>query len=412
MSVHTGTGNEPATSDGVPVVDGDPWDLSVLADPLPLQREVRERAPVVFLRSHGVYATGRFDLVRSSLVDWQRFESRAGVGLMDKRHERPWRPPSLLLEADPPRHDAPRSVLSSVLSPRALRRLRDAWATVADDLVDGVLGQARTRVHIDAVPALAKAFPLAVFPRAVGLPAGGHEHLLRYGDHSFNTFGPPNELTERGERTIAEHAAWVNEQCERDMLSRSGFGADVWAAVDREEITAAQAPLIVRSLLSAGLDTTVHAIGALLHGFATHPSEWQRLRDGRATARTAFDEAVRWQSPVQTFTRTATRDVELEGSWVPKGSKILLMLAAANRDPRRWAEPDRFDLTRDPSGHVGFGMGLHHCVGQHVARLEATLLLSSLMRRVERIELAGEPRRHLNNTLRAWASLPLTLYLA
>ncbi|MDW6057347.1 cytochrome P450 [Streptomyces sp. FXJ1.4098] len=137
------------------------------------------------------------------------------------------------------------------------------------------------------------------------------------------------------------------------------------------------------------------------------PDEWQRLRERPELARAAFDEAVRWQSPVQTFFRTATTDVTVAGTVVPADTKILMFLGAANRDPARWHDPDRFDLTRDPSGHVGFGMGLHQCIGQHVARLEAEALLTALARRVERFELAGTPHRHPNNTLRSWASLPL-----
>jgi cytochrome P450 len=126
----------------------------------------------------------------------------------------------------------------------------------------------------------------------------------------------------------------------------------------------------------------------------------------------AFDEAVRWESPVQTFFRTTTTDVRIGDAVVPEGHKVLMFLSAANRDPRRWADPDRFDLSRDPSGHVGFGMGLHQCVGQHVARLEAEAVLTALARRVRTIELAGPTRRHHNNTLRAFGSLPVRLTVA
>ncbi len=110
---------------------------------------------------------------------------------------------------------------------------------------------------------------------------------------------------------------------------------------------------------------------------------------------------------MQTFYRTATTDVPVADVVIPDGKKILMFLGAANRDPRHWSDPDSFDLGRDPSGHVGFGMGLHQCVGQHVARLEAEALLTALARRVERIEPAGPARGHRNNTLRAWESIPL-----
>jgi cytochrome P450 len=191
------------------------------------------------------------------------------------------------------------------------------------------------------------------------------------------------------------------------VLSDDGFGAAIWAAADRGDITPAQAPLVVRSLLSAGVDTTVHGLSAVLYAFATNPDQWARLRQEPGLARVAFDEAVRWEPPVQTFFRTATADVQVGDVVVPDGRKILMFPAAANRDPRRWTDPDRFDLSRDPSGHVGFGFGLHQCVGQHVARLEAEALLTALAARVETLELAGPTVRHHNNTLRAWESIPL-----
>jgi 4-methoxybenzoate monooxygenase (O-demethylating) len=398
--------DSPATD--VPVSDVDPFSPAVQEDPLPMHEELREAGPVVYLRRYDVYALARYDEVRAAAVDWQQLESGAGVGLVNFRTDQPWRPPSVLLEADPPRHDAPRRVLGKVLGQRALRHLRDRWIADAERLVDEVLAAGTT---FDAVPALAEVFPLRVFPDAVGLGPDGRENLLPYGDHAFNAFGPPNELVAKGEPRVAELSGWVGEQCRRENLSDDGFGAAIWAAADRGEVTPEQAPLMVRSLLTAGVDTTVHGISAVLYGLATHPAEWARLRADPSLARVAFDEAVRWESPVQTFFRTTTTDVRIGDTVVPAGRKVLMFYAAANRDPRRWADPDRFDLTRDPSGHVGFGMGLHQCVGQHVARLEAEAVLVALARRVRSIEPAGPVRRHHNNTLRALDSLPLELTL-
>jgi 4-methoxybenzoate monooxygenase (O-demethylating) len=390
-----------------PTIDADPFGHDVLEDPLPLHEALREAGPVSYLSRYDVHALARYDEVHAVLTDWQGFQSAAGVGLSNFRREKPWRPPSLLLEADPPRHDAPRAVLAKVLGPRSLRRLREAWLADAAALVDEVLDDP----EFDAVPRLAEAFPLRVFPDAVGLGPDGREHLLPYGDHLFNAFGPVNDLVEKGQPRVAELSAWVNTQCERENLSPDGFGARIWAAADRGDLTHDQAPLVVRSLLSAGVDTTVHGLGAVLYAFATNPDEWTRLRRDPGLARVAFDEAVRWESPVQTFFRTAVGDREIGGTVIPDGGKVLMFLAAANRDPRRWTTPDTFDLTRDPSGHVGFGMGLHQCVGQHVARLESEALLTALTHRVERFELAGTPRRHHNNTLRAWESLPIRVHL-
>lgn len=393
-----------------PVHDADPFAAEHLEHPEPLHQQLREAGPVVRLSRYDVHALARYQEVHASLVDWQTFQSGAGVGLANFRHEKPWRAPSLLLEADPPHHDAPRRVLREALAPPALRRLRDVWQEAAEDLLDNVL--AERGEDFDAFDALAKAFPLRVFPDAVGLGPDGRANLLPYGNMAFNAFGPVNDLVKSDAPRVADLSAWVNAQCAREALSEDGFGARIWAAADRGELTQQQAPLVVRSLLTAGVDTTVHGLAAALYAFATHPGEWQRLRERPELARVAFDEAVRWQSPVQTFFRTATTDVEIAGVRIPEGTKILMFLGSANCDPARWSDPDSFDLTRDPSGHVGFGMGIHQCVGQHVARLEAEALLTALARRVERIELTGEPRRHLNNTLRSWASIPVRVRTA
>ncbi|WP_046730392.1 cytochrome P450 [Streptomyces humi] len=398
----TGTTHVPATS---VVGDADPFAPEHLLHPGPLHRALRAAGPVVHLRRYDVHALARHREVRAALVDWQNFRSGAGVGLANFRHETPWRPPSLLLEADPPHHDAPRSVLRDVLAPPALRRLREKWQSTAEELVDAVL--AEQEEEFDAFATLAAAFPLKVFPDAVGLGPDGRENLLPYGNMAFNAFGPRNDLVTADAPRVAELSAWVDARCRREALDENGFGARIWAAADRGDLTHDQAPRVVRSLLTAGVDTTVHGLAAALYAFATHPEEWQRLRERPELARVAFDEAVRWQSPVQTFFRTATADIDVAGTVVPEGSKILMFLGSANRDPDRWDDADRFDLGRDPSGHVGFGMGIHQCVGQHVARLEAESLLTALARRVERIELCGEPRRHLNNTLRSWAFLPV-----
>ena len=167
------------------------------------------------------------------------------------------------------------------------------------------------------------------------------------------------------------------------------------------------AALLVRSLLSAGVDTTVHALGNAILCFATHPDEWAVLHADPGRSRAAFEEVLRFASPVQTFFRTTARAVEVGGVSMPAGEKVLLFLAAANRDPRHWDRPERFDVSRRAGGHVAFGSGIHACVGRMLARVQAEVLIGALARRVSSIELAGDPERKLNNTLRGLASLPV-----
>ena len=343
--------------------------------------------------------------VHAVLNDPLTFCSSRGVGLSDFAKEKPWRPPSLILEADPPAHTRTRAVLSKVLSPAAMKQIRNRFTTAAEAKIDELL----QRKTIDAVADLAEAYPLSVFPDAMGLREEGREHLLAYAGVVFNAFGPPNELRQTAIERSAPHQAYVAAQCQRESLTPGGFGACVHAFSDTGEITAAEAPLLVRSLLSAGLDTTVNGIGAAVYCVARFPEELARLRRDPSFARNAFEEAVRFESPVQTFFRTTTRDVEIGGYAIGEGEKVLMFLGAANRDPRRWDDPDRYDITRRTSGHVGYGSGIHMCVGQLVARLEGEAVLAALARKVASIEISGPVKRRYNNTLRGLESLPITL---
>jgi 4-methoxybenzoate monooxygenase (O-demethylating) len=390
---------------GPPVSDIDPYAPEYFEDPFPAHEALRELGPVVRLSRYDCWAVARYGEVRAVLEDWRSFSSARGVGLADFEKETPWRPPSLLLEADPPLHERTRGVLDRVLSPAAIRGLRARFAAAAAALVDALL----ERGSFDAVADLAEAYPLTVFPDALGMPQEDRKYLLPYGDMVFNAFGPRNALLEAAMKDAEPVIAWVEAQCRREALSPDGLGAAVHAAVDRGELTEAEAPIVVRSLLSAGVDTTVNAIGAAVYCLARFPEEFQRLRANPALARAAFEEAVRLESPVQTFFRTTTAEVALGGVSLGEGEKILMFLGAANRDPRRWERPDAYDIGRPNAGHVGFGTGVHACVGQVLARLEGELLLSALARKARAIEITGPPRRRYNNTLRGLSSLPVAL---
>ncbi|WP_315722531.1 MULTISPECIES: cytochrome P450 [unclassified Bradyrhizobium] len=400
----TGLSPNAGVAPAIPHLPIDPFSYAFFDDPYPAHREMREAGPVVYLDAWKVYGVARYAEVHAVFNDPQTFCSSRGVGLSDFAKEKPWRPPSLILEADPPAHTRTRAVLSKVLSPAVMKRLRDGFMAASEAKIDELLA----RGSFDAIPDLAEAYPLSVFPDALGLKAEGRDHLIPYASLVFNAFGPPNELRQQAIERSAPHQAYVTEQCQRDNLAPGGFGACIHAFSDTGEITPAEAPLLVRSLLSAGLDTTVYGIGAAIYCLARFPDQWQRLRADPSLARNAFEEAVRFESPVQTFFRTTTRDVELGGVTIPEGEKVLMFLGSANRDPRRWEQPDAYDITRKVSGHVGFGSGIHMCVGQLVARLEGEAVLTALARKVGSITMSAEPVRRYNNTLRGLASLPVT----
>ncbi len=259
------------------------------------------------------------------------------------------------------------------------------------------------------LPISPKSYPMSVFPDAMGLKQEGRENLLPYAGLVFNAFGPPNQLRQDAIDRSAPHQAYVADQCQRENLAPEGFGGCIHARVDTGDITAAEAPLLVRSLLSAGIDTTVNGIGAAIYCLARFPDQLARLRQDPTLARNAFEEAIRFESPVQTFFRTTTREVEISGHRIGEGEKVLMFLGAANRDPRRWENADRYDITRRTSGHVGYGSGIHMCVGQLVARLEGEVMMAALARKVASIEITGPVKRRYNNTLRGLESLPVTI---
>jgi cytochrome P450 len=385
--------------------DVDPFSREYFDDPYPAQAALREAAAAVWLTRYGVWAVARFEHVRAMLFDWKTFCSSRGVGLSDFHKETPWRPRSIVLEVDPPVHGRARSVLNRVLSPAAVKNLEQRFARAADELIDRLLERGR----FDAIADLAEAYPLTVFPDALGMPAENRHFLLPYGNMVFNAFGPRNELFDKAVENAAPVLEWLARQMQRASLAPQGFGAEIYAAVDSGELTAEEAPLVVRSLLTAGVDTTVNGLGAALYCLARFPGQWAHLRADPALARAAFEEAVRFESPVQTFFRTTTRATRIGDVEVDEGQKVLMFLGAANRDPRQWERPDDYDIRRKTVGHVGFGAGIHMCVGQMLARLEGEVVLAALARKVRTLELAGEPRRRYNNTLRGLSSLPLRI---
>ncbi len=403
--VRPSSGGGDVAASGVPTVDKDPYSTEFLIDPYPFHEELREAGPVAWLEAYDVWATGRYEQVREVLLDWQTFMSGAGVGLIDLRVDA-WRPPSLLLEADPPAHTVVRQIVERVLSPRAVKILRERFSARAETLVERLVSAG----SFDAMDELARVFPVQAFADEVGVPEEGRENLLPYGDMVFNGQGPRNEYFHAAMENAAEVQAWILASCRRENLAPGGFGAQIYEAADAGKITEEQAGMLVRSFLSAGLDTTVSALGNAVHLFAANPDQWDLLRADPSLARPAFEETIRFETPVQVLSRTATRDTEIEGVQIAKDERVMIFFGAANRDPRRWEDPDRFDIRRKASGHLTFGLGIHGCVGKPVARIEGEAVLGTLARKVGRIELDGEPQRHLNNTVRSFESLPVTFH--
>ena len=389
-----------------PVSEVDPFCREFFEDPFPAHEELRAAGPVVRLSRYDVWAVARYAEVHRVLNDWETFCSSRGVGLTDFAKEKPWRPKSLVLETDPPLHDTTRRVLNRVLSASAMTRLRERFAQEADALIDELV----ERGSFDAIADLAEAYPLTVFPDAMGMPRENRHFLLPYGNMVFNSFGPRNEFFEAAVADAAPVLAWLQRQMQRDAFAAGRLWggdprrkrhrrADARGSADRRSVATDR---------RRRHDGQRHWRRGLLPRAVPRSSSTgcAPIRHWRAPA---FEEAVRYETPVQTFFRTTTRPVELGGIAVGEGEKVLMFLGAANRDPRHWERPDDYDITRRTVGHVGFGSGIHQCVGQLLARLEGECVLSALARKAGSIEITGPPRRRYNNTLRALASLPVTV---
>jgi 4-methoxybenzoate monooxygenase (O-demethylating) len=388
---------------GVPALDVDPFSRDFFSDPYPAHTLIRESGPVVWLKRYAVAACGRYQEVQDALKDWKTFSSARGVGMADFKVHGRFRLPSIILEADPPQHTRSRHALNKALGNSVMRGLRERFSAVADEMVASLIAKG----EFDACGELAEAFPLLVFPDAIGMRPENRDHLLPYGDMVFNSFGPANELfltaAERADRVFP----WVQSEAQREHLRPDGFGMLLYRCADAGELTEEEAHKLVRALLTAGVDTTVNGIGAAIYCLARFPEQWEKLRANPALARSAFEEAIRFESPVQTFFRTTTCPTKLGGTELEAERKVLLFLGAANRDPRRWENPDTYEIERNALGHVGFGAGIHVCVGQLLARLEGEVVLQALVQRVRKLELAGTPVRRFNNTLRGLQQLPV-----
>ena len=391
-----------------PSSDIDPFSRENIQAPYAWHQSLYDAGPLVWMTKYGVWGTARYDITKQVLDDWETYGSGAGVGLANFHTEKPWRPPSKLLEADPPEHTPRRGVADGVMAHSRLREFRPVFAEQAKLLVDNLLSKG----EIDGMDDVAKPYILKVFPDAVGLGPDGREQLLDYGNMVFSGFGPLNDTFRDSTAAADAVVDYIMSCCDRDRLDPNGLGEQAYKAADEGIVTNEEALFIVRSMLSAGLDTTVYAIGNVLNCFAEHPGEWAKLRAEPSKARNAVEEVLRYDSPFQAFFRTTNCDVELAGQHIPAKTKIMMSLGAANRDPAAWENPDVFDIDRNAAAHLGFGFGIHHCMGQAMARLEMQALVTEMAKRIERIEPAGPAVRAINNTLHGFETLPLRVHAA
>jgi 4-methoxybenzoate monooxygenase (O-demethylating) len=382
--------------------DYDMFSREAIRDPQTHDAVVRESAPVVYMPKYDVWATGRHDQIELMMRDWKTFSSTRPAFQKEGR--------GILLSEDPPEHTRLRTVMHRGISPAVLRAIRTTFEEAAENLVESLLSGPE---EIDGHTDLAKAYVLKVFPDALGLGEEGRENLVRFGHVGFNSFGPDNEILRESIDSSADVFDWIEQNLERDAVTPNGIAATLFEAADRGEITHEEATLLLRSLYSAGSDTTIYAIGNTLKALAASPEQWELLRQNPEMARPAFEEGIRYDNPARYTRRTTNEAVDVEGVALPADAKILLLHMPGGRDPRRWEDPETYDIRRDVVGkHLGLGFGIHVCVGAPVARLEAVSLLNALTKRVRSIEPAGEPEGTENMAVHGHQKLPLRLVAA
>lgn len=388
-----------------PVLDEDPFSDANIADPYPLFDRMREMAPAVYVAPHGYYAVTRHAEAGIVASDFERFTVEGGVGMSDIRKPGAWRTRSPISEIDPPEHTRVRAALQRILSPLVVKGWKEKFAQRAEEIAEAAVARGR----VDGVADITEAYVLEVFPAVLGI-AVPPERIKLTGELNFNQLGPNNERVAQALERAAPIMDWYQQVLQREHTLPGGFAEKIYEAEDAGHFDKGTAPLHVRSFFRAGVDTTIAGIGSTLKLLAEHPDQFALVKANPALIKGAFEEALRLESPAQVMFRTTTGEVELGGVRLRADTKVGYHMGAANRDPRQWPDPARFDVTRQTAGvHRAFGVGAHVCIGQMISRLEAESILGALVRRVQRIEPAGASRWRPVNTLRTLDVLPLQL---
>jgi cytochrome P450 len=386
----------------IPATDIDPYSDASIADPYPMYRDLREMGALSYLSAHEVFCAARYTEVVSALHEHTTYVSGEGVGLTDTLNKAQ---KGSSFTSDPPVHAHVRGLVARHLKPRSMVEIHEYVEGWADRLV----GELVLKGDFEVVKDFAQAFPLAVVPDLLGWPEDeGKERLLDWASAGFNAFGPLNERTRAGLPHLGEMAQFLHRMSHPGNLRPGSWGAELVAEARAGKIEDHLLPGLLGDFLAPSMDTSVSALSSMLWLLATHPQQWAMLKQNPDLVGSAFNEIIRIESPLRGFTRYVAEDTELGGVRLQQGSRVLLLFGSANRDERFWVDPERFDITRaGVAQHVGFGHGIHACVGQALSRLEGQSLLKALVRQVGRIEV-GEPTWRLHNTIRGIERMDVT----
>ncbi|MCV0394913.1 MAG: cytochrome P450 [Rhizobiaceae bacterium] len=396
---------DPAATLAPPVFNWDPWTIENLTNPYPMHHALRETAPIVWLEKYEMYAVGRHEECKTVLSDHSRFMTSAGTSMQDIRKPGKFRIPSRLQEVDPPKHTQIRSVVNRVMSPLVIRRMREFFETQAAELADSIVAKGT----FDGVDEVAEPYVISAFPAAVGVKLE-RKPALTIAEMRFNQSCPHNELYHKAMKAAEPYLEWFDEACQKHSVVPDSIADLLFQAEDAGELEEGVASNIVRSFVGGGVDSTISAIGHTLHHLARNPDQFALVKGEPKKVRAAFEEGIRMDMPFQYTWRTTTGDTHLGEYRLAADTKVTVLLGSANRDPRHWTDPDRYDINRQTVGnYLGFGVADHQCVGQMIARLEADAILTALVKRAKSLELTEEPAYRPVNQMRMLGRLPLRI---
>lgn len=388
-----------------PVLDWDPYSEEVLRDPLPFFEALHKAGPVARIQKYDVFAVGRYDECIAVLNDYERFTASGGIGIQDIRKPGDFRIPNRLLETDPPNHTRIRNVLAKILSPIVIRGFRAEVEKVAEELVDSLLEKG----EFEAVHDMFEEYVLRAFPGVVGVRLPREETLV-ISEMRFNQSGPPNELYHRAMKRAEPYMQWFEDSTKRENVEPDSLADLLFKAETAGELDEGMASNMTRSFVGGGVDSTISGIGGTIYHLANDPEQWELVKSDRGLQRVVFDEGIRMVTPFHVTYRTTRSEVELGGVRLDADTKVGVYLGAANRDPRKWENPNKFDANRRPAGqHVALGMGDHACIGQMIARMEAECLVAALAKKVKAMEIVEGPTWATINQMRTLKSLRLRL---
>lgn len=376
----------------------------ILSNPYPFYKQMQNIGPVSYLDKYDVWYSTRYEQVRSWGRDWETFSSDKGIGLNDKVNEA-WN--EALICEDPPIHTEKRKFLNQQLSPVALEPIKEVIAKRSEELVTDLINKGT----VDAVKDIAQDLPIKVVMDLIGWPKYVREQLIELAAGSFNALGPlNNSRTTISMNAIDEITKVAEEVFDNNDFEPGSWGEGMANMAKKGNWTKEAACGLLQGYIVAAFDTTIYGISSGIWLFAENPEQWDMLRENPDLANKSFTEILRLETPLQHVSRVTTKDVNVgEGITIPKGDRVLLSWAAGNRDERVFENPAKFEINRKSTPSMGFGIGIHTCAGQGLARMEANGIFQAMAKRIKGFETIEEPKRDLNNIARGFRSVPIKI---